>query len=206
MTSRWTRILPILVFLAALMVSAAPARADAPRNIIERFNAALLSVMRNAETLKFTGRYETLQPVLLKSFDIPFMAKFSAGSHWRKLSKDERQTLVRTFGRLWVSTYADRFKGYSGEAFEIAGEQEAPRETVLVKTNIIKSDGEAVPINYLMRKNGTNWAVIEIFLKGKFSELAKQRAEYTAVLDREGIKGLVAKVDDRIHRMELNGD
>lgn len=189
--------------MAALMFVflASGAQAGSPTSTIERFNAALLDVMQKAAVLKFDGRYESLEPVLLSSFDMDFMAEFSAGRHWRKLSTDERQTLVGTFGRLWVSTYADRFDGYSGEAFEIVGEQKAPRNTILVKTNIVKSSGEKVSINYLMRERNNDWAVIDIFLKGKFSELAKQRSEYTSVLKREGISGLVAKVEAKVARM-----
>ncbi len=44
--------------------------------------------------------------------------------------------------------------------------------------------------------------MIDIFLKGRFSELAKQRAEYTSILKRSGISGLVATVDDKVRRMQ----
>lgn len=189
--------------LAALMLMAsADARSDSPQTTIQQFNDALLSVMQNAETLKFQGRYDKLRPVLRESFDLPYMAQFSAGSHWRELSEAQRQTLVDLFTRLWVSTYADRFNAYSGEAFEVVGTEDTPRETKLVRTNIVKSDGEKVSLNYLMRKNGNGWAVIDIFLRGKFSELAKQRSEYTSVLKREGLDGLVAKVDQKVRQMK----
>ena len=187
------------------MFVASGALAGSPTSTIERFNAALLDVMQKAATLTFDSRYQSLEPVLLSSFDMDFMAQFSAGRHWRKLSPEEQKTLVGTFGRLWISTYADRFNGYSGEAFEIVGEQQAPRNTVLVKTNIIKSSGKKVSINYLMRERDDDWAVIDIFLKGKFSELAKQRSEYTSVLKREGISGLVAKVEAKVARMAQKG-
>lgn len=196
----------VLGLIAGFSLWAPNAFASSPKSTIERFNAVLLSVMQNAETLKFAGRYQSLEPALLQSFDMPFMAKFSAGRHWRKLSDPERQELIGAFGRLWVSTYADRFNGYSGEAFEIIGQQAAPRDTILVKTNIIKSNGEKIAINYLMRQKNDTWAVIDIFLGGKYSELAKQRSEYTSVLKREGLSGLVEKVGARVERMEKKGN
>ena len=189
--------------LLAVLLSVEATNADnrSARSTVERFNATLSKIMQNASTLHFSGRYASLEPVLLDSFDIQFMAQFSAGRHWRMLSEDERNKLVGTFGRLWVSTYADRFNGYDGESFEIVEEKPAPRNTILVKTNIIKNNGKKVAIDYLLRKRNTQWYVIDIFLSGKYSELAKQRAEYTSVLKRKGFIGLVDIVEEKIQRM-----
>lgn len=189
-----------------LNVSSANADARSARSTVERFNATLLNIMQNASDLRFSGRYESLEPVLLDSFDIPFMAQFSAGRHWRTLSQDEKNKLIEIFGRLWVSTYADRFNGYSGEAFEIVEEKSSPRNTILVKTNIVKSNGKKVAINYLLREKDTEWSVIDIFLSGKYSELAKQRSEYTSVLKRKGFIGLVDTVEEKVKRMAQKGN
>jgi phospholipid transport system substrate-binding protein len=194
------------LLVVLLSVEATNADNRSARSTVERFNATLSKIMQNASTLRFSGRYASLEPVLLDSFDIQFMAQFSAGRHWRMLSEDERNKLVGTFGRLWVSTYADRFNGYDGESFEIVEEKPAPRNTILVKTNIIKNNGKKVAIDYLLRKRNTQWYVIDIFLSGKYSELAKQRAEYTSVLKRKGFIGLVDIVEEKIQRMAQLGN
>jgi len=205
MLPRWIKFMSTALLAVAVLAAPAAAQPNAAMQQIERFNATLLSIMQNAETLGFGGRYETLAPVILDSFDLSFMARFSAGRHWRGLSPTNQQKLVTTFERLWVSTYADRFNRYSGEAFEIIGSQKAPRNTLLVKSNIIKNGGEKIALNYLMRENENHWSVIDIFLDGKYSELAKQRSEYTSILKREGLAGLVAKVDAKVKRMQNSG-
>ena len=205
MLIRWIKSWSISLLAVALLAAPATAQPNAALQKIERFNATLLSIMQNAETLKFDGRYKTLAPVMQESFDLGFMARFSAGRHWRNLSPSDQQKLVTTFERLWVSTYADRFNGYSGEAFEIVGSQKAPRDTVLVKSNIIKNNGKKIALNYLMRKKKSHWLVIDIFLDGKYSELAKQRSEYTSILKREGFSGLVSKVAAKVQRMQSRG-
>lgn len=205
MLPRWIKFWSTALLVVTVLAAPAAAQPNAAMQKIERFNATLLSIMQNAETLKFGGRYKTLAPVMLDSFDLGFMARFSAGRHWRGLSPTDQQKLVATFERLWVSTYADRFNGYSGEAFEIVGSQKAPRDTLLVKSHIIKNDGEKIALNYLMREKEKHWSVIDIFLDGKYSELAKQRSEYTSILKREGLAGLVAKVDAKVKRMQNSG-
>jgi len=205
MLPRWIKLWSATLIVGAVLAAPAAAQPSAALQKIERFNATLLSIMQNAETLKFGGRYKTLAPIMLDSFDLGFMARFSAGGHWRGLSPSDQKILVATFERLWVSTYADRFDGYSGEAFEIVGSQKAPRDTLLVKSNIVKNNGEKVAINYLMREKKNQWSVIDILLDGKYSELAKQRSEYTSILKREGLAGLVAKVEAKVKRMQSSG-
>tara|TARA_B100000214_G_scaffold159893_1_gene114730 strand:- start:734 stop:1369 length:636 start_codon:yes stop_codon:yes gene_type:complete len=194
----------LLAIAVASLLFILPASAQPSEAVykVELLNATLLTIMKNAEKLKFTGRYKTLEPVLLDSFDMGFMAQFSAGRHWRSLSKPDRKRLLNAFSKLWISTYADRFDGYGGEKIEIIGTEKAPRDTLMVKTKIVKLNGEKVPIDYLLRQKAGVWLMIDIFLKGRFSELAKQRAEYTSILKRSGISGLVATVDDKVRRMQ----
>ena len=169
---------------------------------IKYFNNTLLTIMRNSEELDFVGRYRILRPALKNSFDMKFMAQFSAGRHWHELTETDQFKLIDAFERLWTSTYAIRFDGYKDEVFTIVDVVTAPRNTLLVKTNIIRSDGTTIAINYLMRETEKKWLVIDIFLKGRFSELAKQRSEYSSVLRRKGISELVKKVDTKIKKLE----
>jgi len=202
MSRPWKRSLLGIAIASLLCALPASAQPSAAVQKVEQFNATLLTIMKNAEKLKFTGRYKTLEPVLLDSFDMGFMARFSAGRHWRSFSEPNRKRLVNAFSKLWISTYADRFDGYGGEQIEIIGTEKAPRDTLMVKTKIVKSGGEKVSIDYLLRQKAGVWSVIDIFLKGRFSELAKQRAEYTSILRRSGISGVVATVDETVRRMQ----
>ena len=104
------------------------------------------------------------------------------------------------FTRLSVATFASRFKGYSGERFEIIGEKEQPRGAILVLNDLIKSDGGTVAINYLMRKGRTSgeWRIVDVYLDAKFSELATKRSEFTSAFKREGFRGLLTIIEQKI--------
>ena len=197
----------VSVILACAATAPAVARAGPATDIIEKFNSALLEVMQKADSLQFRGRYETIEPYVRSIFDLDFMARFSVGRHWKTLDEDQRIKLVDAFSRLTIATYADRFNDYSGESFEIGNEEPAPRDTTVVHTSIVKSDGEKIAINYVMlplkqASNGTGWAIIDIFLKGRFSELAKRRSEFVSVLKREGFDGLLRAIDEKIRQIE----
>lgn len=191
----------IVLVLALLWPAALSANINVtPRAIAERLDAALIDAMRNAETLGYQGRYDALAPVLERSFDFPFMARVAVGRHWRKMTEAERARLVDTFARLSIATFAARFKGYSGESFKIMGEEQRPRGTILVLNRLVKGDGGSVDLNLLMREAKNGWRIVDVFLDAKFSELAIKRSEYTAVVKRDGVEGLIAIMERKIDR------
>ncbi len=176
------------------------AEPEDPGVLAQTLDDALLEAMRRSDELGYAGRYESLDPVLRKTFDFPFMARVSVGRYWRNLSAEERRRLVDAFTRLSVASFASRFDGYNGERFEIKGVKEQPRGAILVLNDLIKADGEPVGINYLMRRSGNpgHWKVIDVYLDAKYSELATKRSEFTSTIRREGLEGLLTLIEGRI--------
>ena len=170
---------------------ASAAEATAPQSVVERLDEILLSTMKEAKDLGFQGRLERLTPILEESFDYTYMARVSVGSHWSKLDDAQRETLVSAFAKLSAATFANRFSGYGGESFKVVGQEDKQRGAVLVLNDLVKSDGEVVPINYLLRERKGSWRIIDIFLDAKISELAVKRSEYGSVIGREGFDTLI---------------
>ena len=78
----------------------------------------------------------------------------------------------------------------------------APRETVLVNSELIKSDGDAVELNYLLRETDAGWRIIDVYLDGVYSELATRRSVYAGLIRNRGIEGLIAAIEDKIDEYE----
>ncbi len=192
------------LFLALAMFSSPSSAADeAPaKAVIENLNRTLIEVMRNAEALGYQGRYARLAPVLEETFNFPVMARISVGRFWSKLSDSERTAFLDTFKRESIATFAARFDGYGGERFEVTGEDQAPRNSVLVRNQLVKGDGEVVPLNYLMRRYGARWLAVDVYLDAKYSELAVKRSNYGAIIGRDGIAALIATIEKKIAELE----
>ncbi len=191
--------LRILGVVALLVSMATPVWAvESPRDRIAMLNATLLDVMQNADTLGFSGRYAKLQPVMTGLYDFTLMSRVAVGGYWKELDEKNRTRLIDAFQRMSIATYAARFDGYSGEKFKIVSDEESVRNTVLVKTDLIKLDGSPVALNYLLRPTDGNWRIIDVFLDARFSELARLRADYTAMIQREGFDRLVETIESRI--------
>jgi phospholipid transport system substrate-binding protein len=154
----------------------------------------LLSTMKNGRILGQSGRFTQLEPVIRRSFDIASMARLSVGPSWARLTEAQRQQMDESYGRYISAIYADRFDSYAGQKLEVTGEQPA-LSGVMVKSQIIKANGEPVKVDYLMRQNGESWLISDIYLDSAISEVATRRSEFAAILKKDGIEGLIAALN-----------
>ena len=155
---------------------------------------ALLGAMRNGRALGQSGRFMRLEPVIRRSFDIPTMARLSVGPIWAGMSEVQRQQVIESFGRYISATYADRFDTYAGQKLQVTGEQ-PNAGGVLVKSQIVKANGEPVKVDYMMRRNGEGWLISDIYLDGAISEVVTRRSEFGAIIRADGVDGLIAALN-----------
>jgi phospholipid transport system substrate-binding protein len=154
----------------------------------------LLSTMKNGRTLGQSGRFTKLEPVIRRTFDIPSMARLSVGSSWGPLTEAQRQQVTESFGRYISAIYADRFDTYAGQKLQVTSEQPATAG-VMVRSQIVKANGEPVKVDYMMRRSGDSWLISDIYLDGAISEVATRRSEFAAILKSQGIDGLIAALN-----------
>jgi phospholipid transport system substrate-binding protein len=168
------------------------AGADTVRDLYD----ALLANMRSGPVLGARGRFASIEPVVRSAFDMQFMARLAVGPEWERLAEPQRRQVSQAFERYIAAVYADRFDSYAGERLQVTGEQTSASGTIIT-TEIIKSNGEPVRLNYLLRQNGGAWQIADVYLNGTISELATRRSEFSSILRTRGIDGLVAMLNTK---------
>jgi phospholipid transport system substrate-binding protein len=172
------------------------AAASAPSDTVRGFYQTLLYNMQNGPSLGQQGRMARLAPVVPRVFDIPYMTQLSIGTAWGTLPEPQRQQVMQAFERYVTAVYAERFDKYAGERLEVVGEQPTAYGTI-VKTQIIKSDGEPVTLNYLMVNGNGGPQIGDVYLSGTISELAARRADFASTLRTQGVPGLIAALNNK---------
>jgi len=167
------------------------------KEIVLTFQDELLNVMKKGQELGFQGRYKQLEAAIIKSHDLTKIARIVVGREWKKLSDEQKLKLTVVFSQLSISAYAHNFKEYSGESFEYQSEDKTARGGVIVHTVFVLPDDKDVKFDYMLKKKGDNWRIINIIANG-VSDLALKRSEYTSVLKREGFDDLIAKINEKI--------
>ena len=191
----------LLILPLAILAGQRPAAADAgaaPVALVERLYATLLAVMKEAKKLSFDERYKRLAPAIEQAFDLGLMTRIAIGPGWAGLAPDQQQRLGAAFARYTISNYANRFDDYGGERFEVSPKAAPNPNGVVVESRLVKSNGEKVNLNYLLRQDATgSWKIIDVYLSGTVSELATRRSEFSAVLQRGGADALVQLIEQR---------
>src|SRR5690348_2885334 len=177
--------------MACYPVHASPASGG---DTVQGLYDALLGTMKNGRTLGQSGRFTQIEPVIRRTFDIPSMTRLSVGTSWAGLGEAQRRQLTESFGRYISAIYADRFDSYAGQRLQVTGEQANPAG-IMVKSQIVKANGEPVKVDYLMRKSGDGWLISDIYLDGAISEVATRRSEFSAILKADGVDGLIAALN-----------
>ncbi|MER2520444.1 MAG: ABC transporter substrate-binding protein [Bdellovibrionales bacterium] len=168
---------------------------------IKSFYTTLVETMKQGNALGFEGRYKKLDPAVRSTFNLPLMTRFAVGYTWARATPDEQNQLISAFSKFSVATYASRFTSYDGEQFVVLEEKPAP-DGVMVETKLQPKQGDAVSLNYLMRKDEKGfWRIVDVFLNGSISELATRRSEFGAIVQREGIEALLNSLSEKSRQM-----
>ena len=187
----------IAILASLALAGRAPAQAAGPEDSVNTFHEILISTMKDGRALGERGRYARIEPVIHQLFDLPFMSRLAIGASWTTLSAAQQELAIAAFGAYISATYADRFDDYSGQRLEIIGQQPSS-SGVIVKTRIVKSNGEPVRVDYALRQNEGTWHICDIYLDGTISQLATQRSEFGAILRREGFDGLIVTLQHKV--------
>ena len=168
-----------------------------PTKTIKSLHSSLLEAMRGGDKLGFQGRYKLLTPIIESSHDLDFIAKTILGREWAKLSGEQKEILISHFHKLSISTYSGWFKEHNGEQFKYIEQKEMPRDYVLVRSQLIRSNGDTVSFDYLLRQEKKDWKIINILADG-VSDLALRRVEYRSILKQKGFKDFIDMLKKKI--------
>ncbi len=190
-----------LLCLSMLLPSAAENSAAVAT--VDNLHAALLDIMRNAQSLGFAGRRDRIAPVIRESLDLPFIARFALGRYWKDLSAGQQDAFVEVFSRWTVVHYASRFDGYTSEQFKTISSAPARRNRELVRTVLEVNDDPAdnVSLDYLLHETDSKWRIVNVIANG-VSDLSLKRADYGAVVKAQGLDSLIAKLEGQISDLE----
>jgi len=190
----------LFVFLLLVIPIAEPlpsVSAHPATDVVENLHETLLSVMKEGKQIGHQGRYDRLAPVITVGFDMPFVAKTALGKYWETLSEEQKSKFIEVFTRLSIATYAANFDTYSGERFKVVSEKEVGGGRVLVQTQLIKSDGGQIQLDYLLHRTDSQWRIINIVAEG-VSDLALKRADYSSFLKNKGFDSLLIRLNEKV--------
>ncbi len=197
-------------FIVALLGAGAAFAADAaksaptsvdksgPSELIESSANILLSGIdsRRAEFRKDpTGLYKLVEETLLPNFDTPYAAQLVLGKHWRNATSEQRKRFVEAFYNSLLYTYGDAMVEFTGDRLKVFPTKVAPTdERATVRTEIKRSNGTKVSVNYSLRKVDGQWKAWDVVIDG-ISYVKSYREDYGAEVDQKGLDAVIARLE-----------
>lgn len=189
----------VLLWSAAVASATSDATAKNPEQVVHHLQSSLIQAMRQGSQLSYQGRFDFLSPVITQSHDFDLIIKTILGAtYWAQLTQEQQNLIMNTFRQLSVATYAGQFTHHEGEQFEIIEQRALPHDQILVRSQLVKSDGGIVNFDYVLQQSdGSQWRIVNILFDG-VSDLAIKRREYRAILQRDSFTALVEMLKEKI--------
>jgi len=166
-----------------------------PDILVRETTDKVLSELRtnhNALQADVNRLYQIVEDIVLPHFDFKRMSKLVLGKHWKKASGVQRQKFEREFKALLVRTYATALFEYTDQ--EIIYRPYRPKEgssRVVVKTELVPSDGPMIPIDYALSKAADDvWRVFDVRID-EISMVANYRNSYGKLIESRGMDKLI---------------
>ena len=163
---------------------------------IQQFYQALLAVMKAGRATPFTQRFDTLAPVLEKTFDLPAILRASVGLGWSSFQPSQQQQVLTAFRRYTVATWVSNFDSYSGQHLTVSPALRRAGSAEVVQTKVVKPAGGANVIDYVMRPAAGSWKVNDVLLDGTISQVAVLRSDFSSMAAR-GPMALAASLEKK---------
>ena len=193
--------LAALALVAALLLSAAPARAQEPPDVMVKRVAQDVLATIKADPLIQAGNEarirEVLEAKLLPNFDFTRMTALAMGRNWRAATPEQQKRLTDEFRTLLVRTYSGALNQYRNETIDYkplrmnAGDTE-----VTVRTLVQRASGAPIQIDYGMEKKADAWKCYDVIVAG-VSLVTNYRDEFNEQIKNGGVDGLIKTLADR---------
>ena len=185
---------------AADAAKPAPTSVDAsgPSQLIESSANILLTGIdqhRSEFRKDPTGLYKLVENTLLPNFDTPYAAQLVLGKHWRDATPEQRKRFVDAFYKSLLYTYGDAMIDFTGDRLRVIPSKVAPTDVrATVRTEIKRSNGTTVQVNYTLRKVNDVWKAWDVVIDG-ISYVKSYREDYGAEVDQKGLDAVITRLE-----------
>jgi phospholipid transport system substrate-binding protein len=170
---------------------------------INQLHETLINIMVISDTTSFEERYTYLEHVINKNFDIALISKVILGRYWKSIDDEIKVRFINLLNRLTISTYISRFNSYDNQIFKNISIEQLKENRHLVKTEFVRLKEKPISFNYIIQKNGKKWRIISVIANG-INDLSLKRAEYAAIIKKDGINTLIGKLEQKIYDLQSN--
>lgn len=189
----------LLVMCFSVWMVAALAQDPAPVAMLKSTSDQMLSALKsNKATMKNNPDtiYRLVNSILLPHVDLESMGRSVIGrTYWYQATPAQREEFKKLFTRQVTQTYATALESYENETvkfFPIRAYNPGAQR-VQVQSQIVRSNGQTIPVSYRLINQGGSWKVYDFSVEG-VSIVSSYAAQFANDLQQGGLANLLTKM------------
>lgn len=196
----WVAGVLVLAGTSAASTGTAATAEGKPEAIIRRTVDDAFTILKNKQLAGRERRGERLaqlRTVADRTFDWAAMARASLGAPWRTMDAAQRQRFVDVFKDVLAARYMDDINRFEGtETVSVDGSSREDDDWI-VRTTLVTSSRERVPIDYRMRGADDRWSIVDISIEG-VSLVNHYRKTFSGALVNMTVDQLIDKLNKQL--------
>ncbi|MEW6387217.1 MAG: ABC transporter substrate-binding protein [Thermodesulfobacteriota bacterium] len=186
--------LSAVLLLLTLPVSY-PALAETPTSFVKGILDGVLAIQNDpalASASQEPARARAIRQIIQKNFDFSLMARNSLGPTYGRLSAGQRREFQEIFAALFQDSYTRMVLNFLKQETIKYQQERQDQERARVNTTIIRTN-EAIPVEYLMLRQGQGWRLYDVVVDG-VSILDNYQKNFAQVIKSNSFDFLLGKM------------
>jgi phospholipid transport system substrate-binding protein len=145
--------------------------------------------------------------VLLPNFDTEYAARLVLGQTWRTATPEQRKRFVDAFYHSLLRNYGSALVDFTADRFVILPYKGDPNDTTAsVRTEVKRSSGDKVPVNFSLRKVDGAWKAWDVVIEG-ISYVKSFRTDFGSEIQQKGLDEVINRLeaDNKVGRTSAPG-
>jgi phospholipid transport system substrate-binding protein len=169
-----------------------------PQELMQKVSQDLLRELdaNRAAYAKDPSRLRALaDKYMLPHFDVEYSARLVLGKHWRAASEAQRRRFIDAFYQSLMRNYGDAVAEFTADRLVLLPfKGDVASGTATVRTEVKRSNGTPVPVNYSMRATPQGWKAWDVTIEG-ISYVKNYRTDFGAEIEQKGIDAVIQRLE-----------
>lgn len=193
----WILLQAAVLMLLSLLAFSVPAADLTPDQVVDSVAKQLLTDLdRNREQYRKDPELlrKLVDKYLLPNFDSEYAARLVLAKHWRTASTQQRKDFVDAFYQSLLASYGSSVVDFTLDRLKILPYKgEADAKNAVVRSEIRRSNGSAVPVNYTLHKTDAGWKAWDVTIEG-VSYVKSFRTDFGTEIEQKGLDAVIKRL------------
>jgi len=138
---------------------------------------------------------ELVEKYLLPHFDIQYSARLVLGKHWADAKPEQRERFATAFYHTLVDNYGSALAEFTSDRLKVFPTKVEPNaDRATVRTEVVRDNGDKVPVSYSLRKTPDGWKAWDVVIEG-ISYVKSFREDFGSEIDQKGLDAVIQRIE-----------